>query len=719
MKRVFRILLPLLAWAAAPAAAQPTSWIALLRGAEYELRGTMDTAVARIPVQLDTAVRLSDVTLQVVDVRRGMRFDETWHRAFSVSPAKDGDALLVHADLAAASLPGPYLLAVRATAPGKAPTVLQMALVRPAAVLAAGPLKLQRVLWPGSSTVTGTLQVRETGGLSRADSLRLQGPTLLGPDGGAVDGSLELQGMLPRLPPGGKAAVGYQLEGGLPLGKSTGTLRIHSPQSAAPLEVPVEVVTRRSLLWLFLSVVAGLGAGWLLRVHAARRIELNQARLPGYDLAERMQAEVTRTKDADFVGAVQRPLAALQAALKGNDLPVLRDAVTKAQQVLQQAEAGLAARLGTAQTAVDELERLKSGGWALPVRVAEPLSAVNPADARAALDARDAATALKTARTERTRLLQALRPQVRAWAGDQHRWLGAVASPRLPLPAAAAEPLRSMASRLLSVLPPVDPVPDDIAADALHRLLATVDAVRAYEARELARIPEWLGQAAAEVNAELRKAPAPDAAALERLEAAGEDFAGQLRDAPSPEDALGIVADPAVIGRAFREAVEAQLAPVGAAERSAIFAQLDQHAFLEAARAVLWAARKAKAEQDGTPLGEPQKPPLAADSYERRAEAAPLVVAGAAPLVERIVRTLGGPSMSLDQMRARTVTEIARDSVVRWLIVGAVLLAIGYLTFAPTYLGTFRDLFTIFMWAFGLNVTVETFATEAARFRPN
>jgi hypothetical protein len=72
----------------------------------------------------------------------------------------------------------------------------------------------------------------------------------------------------------------------------------------------------------------------------------------------------------------------------------------------------------------------------------------------------------------------------------------------------------------------------------------------------------------------------------------------------------------------------------------------------------------------------------------------------------------------LDQLRARSQKQIAQDSLVRWAIVAAALLAIGYLTFAPTYLGTFRDLFTIFMWAFGLNVTVEAFATESARFKP-
>ncbi|WP_331123982.1 hypothetical protein [Longimicrobium sp.] len=699
-------------------AAQSTTWIALLRGAEYELRGTTDTAVARIPLQLDTAVRLSDVTLQVVDVRRGARFDENWHRAFSVSPATEGEALLVHADLTAASLPGPYLLTVRATARGQTPIVLQMGLVRPAAVLAAGPLKLQRVRWPGSSTVAGTLQVRETGGLSRADSLRLQGPTLLSPAGGAVNGSLELEAAVPELPAGGNAAVGYRLEGELPLGKSTGTLRIHSPQSAAPLEIPVEVVTRNSLLWLFLSIMVGLIAGWWLRVRAVERIELNRARLPAYDLVERMQAEVNRTMDADFVRAAQPPLDTLQAALKGSDLSALRSAVTGAETALQQAHAGLAVRLGAAQTAVDELARLMSGGWTLPMALAEPLSKMDLAAARASLDVRDAGGALVATRAQRTQLLQALRPPIRAWAGDQHRWLGALASLRLPLPAAVAEPLRTMVSRVLPALPPVDPLPDDITADGLYQLLGSVDAVRAYEARELARVPEWLGQTAAEVIAILRTAPAPDVAALDRLHAAVEDFARHLRDAPSPEDALRAVADPVALGQAFRQAVEAQLAQVNASDQPSIIAQLDQHAYLEAAQATLGAARKAKAERDGSPLGDRQEAGPEHTPAPRSNEAAPLVMTSAAPLVQRIVQPAVAMAVSLDQLRARSKNEIAQDSFARWAVVAAALLAIGYLTFAPTYLGTFRDLFTIFMWAFGLNVTVEAFATESARFKP-
>jgi hypothetical protein len=62
----------------------------------------------------------------------------------------------------------------------------------------------------------------------------------------------------------------------------------------------------------------------------------------------------------------------------------------------------------------------------------------------------------------------------------------------------------------------------------------------------------------------------------------------------------------------------------------------------------------------------------------------------------------------LEELRANSMRDLFRLKAQRFAIASLVIFGIGYGLFANTFIGTFSELMTIFVWAFGLNISVDT-----------
>jgi hypothetical protein len=63
---------------------------------------------------------------------------------------------------------------------------------------------------------------------------------------------------------------------------------------------------------------------------------------------------------------------------------------------------------------------------------------------------------------------------------------------------------------------------------------------------------------------------------------------------------------------------------------------------------------------------------------------------------------------SLEELRADSMRDLFKAKAVRFAIASIIIFAIGYGLFANLFVGTFSELMTIFVWAFGLNISVDT-----------
>jgi hypothetical protein len=65
--------------------------------------------------------------------------------------------------------------------------------------------------------------------------------------------------------------------------------------------------------------------------------------------------------------------------------------------------------------------------------------------------------------------------------------------------------------------------------------------------------------------------------------------------------------------------------------------------------------------------------------------------------------------------RARVLWRLILDQALLTLILGAAITIIGYHLYSPSFIGTTRELLTIFLWAFGLDVGVQALVSQSAR----
>lgn len=222
---------------------------------------------------------------------------------------------------------GSYVVRLLATMRDGSETVAQvveLTVVRPAAVLQAGPVTLERVRrFMGSDTETRLpLWVAEQSGRAAIQELGVGSTTLSGP-GIPSFPSVRLDWDT-TLRAGEARAESIVIDGELPLGSTKGTLTLRSDQVSAPVTITVQVRVRRSWSWLFGAMILGIVVGHIVRILLERRrLELQARTIANLQLAE-IQALVQRVADSRTRTRLEGIAGALKTAMDGTQPAVRR-----------------------------------------------------------------------------------------------------------------------------------------------------------------------------------------------------------------------------------------------------------------------------------------------------------------------------------------------------------------------------------------------------------
>jgi hypothetical protein len=712
MRSILRALLPLLLGVAAPAAGQTTTtpWLTLPRGTDYTLPAAGASTTLRIPVRRSATVDWQSVRVVVTDVNNGGR-SEGWMMdaagKLDKSPANaaGGPALLLPVAPDAFREAGTYLVEVEATA-GRQTQRLQLRFTRPAAQVTAAPIQLRRSVGFGRSVGAwaDSVLVRETSGTASIVQLTPR-PPLFAVPGGAT---LRFSSAPVRIAAGGTTRIPFQVDGQLPLGITTGTMQLASPQMSAPVDVPVTIRTQRPEWTLFAAIALGLVVGWLARNYLVRSIERGRLRLQADDVLVQMDEHRTAHADADFRTQVDALADPLHHARDRGSPAALTAAITTADTGLRTALEGLAARLAAARDRAAALARLVRTEWDLPSPAAAAFHRARAAVAAAEADLarHDAAGAGRRLTGAEDTLKTAIGDVVAKWPLQAANTLDELAELPPGLKEGAATWIEALRTDVGQV---VQPEADDL--ETLRPMLGVIHRARTREAQLAAALAEWVGAMGARVIDALQDGT-PDAAALAAFRAELQAFdraaTGPDRN-PDPDQALQALALhglPAV-EEAFRTVIAVH-APAAAA--SEVKTLLDERRYVEAATRAAVSVEGSVLNEDGEAPGDAAPETDGAEVPDVAAPATP--AAGGVPLP-----TIGVPQR-VRLHRVRVWWQLLLDQALLSLIVAAAIALTGYYLYAADFVGTGRELLTIFLWAFGLDVGIETLVAQSARLAP-
>jgi hypothetical protein len=674
--------------------------------------------VVRAPVRLSPGTRLSRVRVSILDVTGPNGAGSVPDAAFSVAvapPRGRGPAinLTIRTDLA--RTPGNYTVLLASRSVGRRRQTGELSVtVQLAAAQVSVPTRLhidqtRGLVGTRSETRNDSTRfvVEETSARRAIPALRVvqveRPNTTTGENTGVIDFPREV----PILP-GQLRRLRYDVRGRFPLGTTTGTLALSAPQLGDDITVPYEVTVKRAPWTLLALLVAGIVVGYAVRVLLAGHIEIGLARVKVQQVRARIDREMRPGHgDAEFRSAVQDIRSTLdEEAGAGHSAQQIADAALKASAALDEALTALKARATAVETSLTRFQGVLFKQWALPAPVTVALAhgratykaaatALARGDVGSAAALADAIPDLGTTLAEFGRSWQS---QAALLADAMHE-----AGDVLALDLQAAEtPLREKIGT---------EVPADLDA-ALASLTALSNTLRtalvavstqivpAADHVQQALAPEDgasdVGIARADLATVLQSEPVsrPDAVAqaLDRLSSRIRDakLASERRTAERASALLAVARAEARATAAEND--EPGLDPRTAAHLLAAFAGELQDAAA--------AAPPDNGDASPPPAPQPSAPTLPTQTVEG-VEPAPAVTA---PTI------LSGPELS----PAATRRQLALDRLLQTVLVGAILVWIGYVFFEDRYVGTDTDMLGVFLWAFGLDIGL----AAISRLRP-
>jgi hypothetical protein len=311
------------AWA--PARAEETKPVTLM--VESVLPITLDSVDPAQHQQITTIrLRLSGgqtpVTLEMIEARQDKRA-VNFASAFKFGPAQGtGPDFAVPLEISLARLPfaGKYVAKVRPVQPAgeKAQTApeIELTFERSSAQLA--PLEefvLVRDAFTGH-VEPDKLYIAEQSDVAFANfSFPLVSGQLRGPAGEVLPADI-LFGANGALGSGQRLALTPVAGGSLPLGTSTGTVRLESPQLAAPVDLRFKVVNRFWIGLLPITIVAFIGLGLLYRKLLADRQELDEGLIEAQRSFARLQDIANSQIEPPLKAGIEDAIASLAASIR-------------------------------------------------------------------------------------------------------------------------------------------------------------------------------------------------------------------------------------------------------------------------------------------------------------------------------------------------------------------------------------------------------------------
>jgi hypothetical protein len=698
---------------------QPDPLFILPGGSIFELDARGSSTEVFIPLLASAELKKDDELLppELLSVALGHRHDGAFSQALALEYVPQGNitdsstpcgrqtgrpmptALKVRVNLDTLIEPGTYSVmvgtrAVRKVEPASASgqetlfRTLSFQLTRPAATVAASlsPTSLEREV--GFSTepvkVPLSLSLKETTQYVRVTHLEIDGAEL----------SSEAQQDL-ALPAGALKTIALLLPTTGEVGKITGNLLIRSPQLSHAVEVPYEVTLRRPRWHIFLTLILGLLFGYVVRVLLKRRIENGVARSESIRQRRKLLEEQARYVDEDYRAALDRILAAL-AAEEPRSAAHMKAALSTAHVDFTTAQTELTARIQTAVTLGEGLQkRAGERSYSLPAAMAQAVTAalvaVENAEKRVSLDPKGVKGSLEKANASFQRSLS---QGAQDWKRALTTALEVLGESNLKWPAAMAD---KVDSKMAEVMSTVRSDPSDREAATPEQLLQSVH----LSVEKIWMFCAWLWSSlspvAKQVLNTLDKAK-KDPASLDALRTVLHDLEERWTGKMDPEALVNALPEDA--GRLLEALNQAICRNTSNSVNEQTKELLKQGDYVRA-------ANQAISEQTllGAP-GEEQVP--ASDSFSGLRATLPRIEQ------QSFVSPDPRPPISLEQLEARTLSQLMVDQLLQTALVALALCFGAYILFEKSFTGTLNDYAALLFWAFGTDVTVETLNVLAA-----
>lgn len=711
-------LLLIITFGAAARGAQDEAWIKVEQGPSYELRDTADETDVRIPVTLAKGIRPEDVSLKLLDVRYGKRYDANLLTAFKVPPKVAalpglGPAINITVVLKTASAQGGYGLLLEATTLGhRVPQLLVIEIVHPPAkLLPVETIIIEQTIAPFREPVVEgmPLLLVEDSGDTRMTDISIQPLNFYGASNQPNKGTLSFENVPQQIGPRGSHAPTYKLNGDFPLGTVKGSALVNSPQLVSPTLLSFEIHTRRASWLLFIIIGFGLLLGYLSRTVLRHRIQLNEAREKMHELIARIGSEMQRYPDEDFNQQAQNIVDELRPALAKKDLTIITAATQRADDAFRAKLKELETRRLAAQQTLDAVAAITDHEWYVPEEIRSSLNASRETkeDARRELEQDKIKSAMTKLKALPATLGAALETPVSDWKINSRLKLDRLTDGD-NLPRVLTRRIKSDVETLRSLIAGVRPNELSSVGD-IQKTIRAVHDTRKTEKEMLKRLAKLVVQIAEEFDTRLRQAKVPDLTSLDRLKEAVSSFSNELMaQSDQPEKALEMLTTDKLLSlkKTWREALLNQTAHFEPSEKEAVEKLLDAGEYIEAAdRAVsIWTSMKGR----GT-LGKSAPPALVENRLLTLA--GPLI-----PYHETTLAPAGAPSIiraqelppKIETSRVRTLRQLAADKLLQTTIIGALITLAGYIVFEPRFIGTFPEIAAAFFWGFSLDVTMDT-----------
>ncbi|NLR78450.1 hypothetical protein [Chitinophaga eiseniae] len=284
------------------------------------LDGTVSIDTISIPMPLENGhpLKLSLASPRPYTVKSGGNLlGEQYTRAFNIYLDEKGFPTIgIVVDMRLLAKAGTYELAVVVKKTDSTLETITVTLLRPAPVL--DTISTAQVTIDGCTPSYSTaLVLKETSKLANISGLVVHPPyfnicndsTLIAIDKRPVN-----------LPAGTALEFIYHLNNTsidkLPLGKSIGFAQVTSPNLQTPLVIPFEIINKRSSWWIVVAIVLGLITGLVVRHYLADKKQWEQQRMNGFICIENIQKEVAQIQDKPYRDAVAQLLLGLNALLE-------------------------------------------------------------------------------------------------------------------------------------------------------------------------------------------------------------------------------------------------------------------------------------------------------------------------------------------------------------------------------------------------------------------
>jgi hypothetical protein len=733
-------------------AARGEERLTLSGAAERPLPDSDAPVVVEFPLTLSAAVKTVPRLKVVSATLDGKQWQADGFRA-SVEILQAGAALLrVKVDPRQAREPGKYALTLLASSndANAAAQLLTVTLTRAAGELRmTSPLRIRRIVtipWLSASVKPETATISEASRLVAVTPFDIRWRVDLS-DGNDPAGVLNIT--LPaRLEAGKQYAVSLSAASVHGLGTANGTLTVRAPQlTSGTFEQAVEVKSRLSFFWLFLTLLIGIAGGVLVRTRAEKKRLRAGALLEASAQRKAIEDRIPRTPDAEDAEALKSELLALARVMadRSSTPEQIRakagEATTTANRIVTDANARhqqAVARLAQMKSAAGPSDQYAGEVAALVAGLHQRLSEIAKH-----IDAGQARTALARLDEVETSFKPKLRDALTRWSGEVTDALAEIGTwPDLPsgidgartaLQALdpAADPAASLAAAanlaralrydvfgrtLRNIARVAETVAEEItkmkdrtktADDAIAELRARAGTVAAWQGdvageplrdiasavRSLRRaMKDMLADAHAQLKVAVPQAEGEFLAALAELKKSAREV--RLGAQPAPQPGVTIPYDTAAAPPPVSPAAEFRIVISG----DAVVGQLLRFRVVPPdVRSVDWSVNGAK-QSSG---------PESTFAYVARSAEAVAVTAS----IEREDRSRTSAEIRIEVIEAPAIESDAALAVqqrgaerVQTAVAALLIVLAGMLIFKGSFVGTFEDFVAALLWGFGTDV---------------